>query len=66
MLPYVCFMPVSQKFLDEKGDQFGLATGNDTLLYNGAFVLAEFKPQEIRVLKKTPPTGTQTRVPGCH
>ena len=52
MLPYVCFMPVSQKFLDEKGDQFGLATGNDTLLYNGAFVLAEFKPQEIRVLKK--------------
>ena len=65
MLPYVCFMPVSQKFLDEKGDQFGLATGNDTLLYNGAFVLG-VKPQEIRVLKKTPPTGTQTMCSGCH
>ncbi len=54
MLTYVGYMPVSQKFLDEKGDQFGLATGNDTLLFNGAFVLAEFKPQEIRVLKKNP------------
>ncbi|MBQ6257902.1 MAG: Lrp/AsnC ligand binding domain-containing protein [Clostridia bacterium] len=34
------------------GDNFGLATGNDTLLYNGAYVLSEFKPQERTVLSK--------------
>ncbi len=52
MLPYVCFMPVSADFLEEKGEDFGLATGNDTLLYNGAYILSEFKPQETRVYTK--------------
>ncbi|MCL1795588.1 MAG: ABC transporter substrate-binding protein, partial [Clostridia bacterium] len=52
MLPYVCFMPAPVAFLEEKGDEFGLATGNDTLLYCGAYYLSEFSPQERRVLTK--------------
>lgn len=52
MVDYVCFMPVYEPFLLEKGEGFGLATGTDTLLYCGAYVLSEFKPQEIRVLAK--------------
>ncbi len=52
MLTYVNFMPVYEPFLLEKGESFGLATGNDTLLYCGAYYLSEFKPQEIRVLSK--------------
>ena len=49
MTTYVCFMPVNQAFLDEMGTNFGLATGNDTVLYCGAYILSEFKPQEKRV-----------------
>ncbi|MDD3572410.1 MAG: peptide ABC transporter substrate-binding protein [Eubacteriales bacterium] len=52
MTTYVCFMPVNRQFLEEKGAGFGLATGNDTILYNGAYVLSEFKPQEKRVYTK--------------
>ena len=52
MLDYVCYMPVNAQFLEEKGDQFGLATGNDTVLYCGAYTLSEFKPQEKRVYTK--------------
>ena len=52
MLTYVCFMPVYEPFLLEKGDQFGVANGPDTVLYCGAYLLKEFKPQEKRVLVK--------------
>lgn len=52
MLDYSCYMPVNAKFLAEKGDQFGLATGNDTVLYCGPYILSEFKPQECRVFTK--------------
>ena len=52
MLDYVCYMPVNAQFLEEKGDQFGLATGNDTVLYCGAYILSEFKPQEKRIYTK--------------
>ena len=52
MTTYVCFMPVNAKYLEEAGDSFGLATGNDTILYNGAYVLETFKPQEKTVLAK--------------
>ena len=48
-LTYVCFMPVNEQFLTEQGENFGLATGNDTILYCGAYILSEFKPQESRV-----------------
>ncbi|MDR1599254.1 MAG: peptide ABC transporter substrate-binding protein [Oscillospiraceae bacterium] len=52
MTTYVCFMPVYEPFLLEKAEGFGLATGNDTLLYNGAYYLSELKPNERRVLSK--------------
>ena len=52
MLTYVCFMPVYEPFLLEKGDQFGVANGPDNVLYCGAYLLSEFKPQEKRVLVK--------------
>ncbi len=48
-LTYVCFMPVNADYLAEKGADFGLATGPDTILYCGAYILSEFKPQESRV-----------------
>lgn len=54
MTTYVCFMPVYGPFLAEKGEGFGLATGNDTLLFNGAYYISEFKPQESRVYTKNP------------
>ncbi len=52
MTTYVCFMPVNGDFLREKGADFGLATGNDSLLYNGAYYISAFKPQEKRVYSK--------------
>ncbi|MBR3741084.1 MAG: peptide ABC transporter substrate-binding protein [Clostridia bacterium] len=52
MLDYSCYMPVNAKFLEEKGEEFGLATGNDTLLFCGPYILSEFKPQECRVFTK--------------
>lgn len=48
-LTYVCFMPVNAQFLEEKGADFGVATSNDSILYCGAYILSEFKPQEKRV-----------------
>ena len=54
MTTYVCFMPVYGPFLAEKGAEFGLATGTDTLLYNGAYYISEFKPQESRIYTKNP------------
>lgn len=52
MLTYVCFMPVYAPFLEEKGEAFGVADGPDSILYCGAYLLSEFKPQEKRVLSK--------------
>lgn len=48
MLTYVCFFPVNGKFLSETGDKFG--TDNVNLLYNGAYILDTFVPQNTRVL----------------
>ena len=50
MLTYICFMPVYEPFLLEKGDAFGVADGPDSILYCGAYRLSEFLPQEKRVL----------------
>ena len=52
MLDYSCYMPVNAQFLEEMGENFGQATGNDTVLYCGAYILSEFKPQEKRVYTK--------------
>lgn len=50
MLSYVCFMPVSGKFLSEVGDRFG--TSAETLLYCGGFICKEFNPQVNHVWVK--------------
>lgn len=49
MLTYVCFFPVNGKFLQETGSKFG--TDNKTLLYNGAYILKTFEPQNSRVFE---------------
>ncbi|MBQ2976772.1 MAG: peptide ABC transporter substrate-binding protein [Clostridia bacterium] len=61
-LTYVCYMPVYGPFLAEIGEDFGKATGNDTLLYCGAYYLSEFKPQEIRVMSKNSENWDADRV----
>ena len=48
MLNYVCFMPANGKFLSETGVKFG--TDNKNMLYNGAYLLQTFEPQNSRVL----------------
>ncbi len=48
MLTYVCFFPVNGKFLAETGDKFGI--DNVNLLYNGAYILDTFIPQNTRIL----------------
>ena len=52
MLDYVCYMPVNAQFLEEVGDQFGVASGPENLLYCGSYILSELKPQEKRVYTK--------------
>lgn len=54
MMTYVSFMPVYGPFLEEKGDRFGVADDENSILYCGAYILSEFKPQEVRVLSKNP------------
>ncbi len=54
VLSYSSYMPVYEPFLTEKGENFGLATGPDTILYNGAFLMGEFSPQDHRTLVKNP------------
>lgn len=48
MLTYVCFFPVNGQFLEEVGDKFG--TDNINFLYNGAYIMETFEPQNRRVL----------------
>lgn len=48
MLTYVCFFPANGQFLEEVGDKFG--TDNINFLYNGAYVMETFEPQNKRVL----------------
>lgn len=52
MVTYVCFMPVNADFLAEKGADFGVATSNENILYNGAYILSTFEPQQKRVYTK--------------
>lgn len=49
-LSYSAYMPVNRKFLEETGDMFGRSKEN--ILYNGAFRLTEYIPQEKRTLVK--------------
>ncbi|HEY8425093.1 MAG TPA: peptide ABC transporter substrate-binding protein [Limnochordales bacterium] len=52
MLTYTAFMPVNGKFLAEVGDRFG--TDNEYLLYNGAYIFAQWEPHNIQVFVKNP------------
>ncbi|MDD4850945.1 MAG: peptide ABC transporter substrate-binding protein [Gemmiger sp.] len=52
VLSYTSYMPVYGPFLQEVGSQFGL--DNENLLYNGAYILSEFEPQDTHVMVKNP------------
>lgn len=52
VLSYASYMPVYGPFLDEVGESFGVS--NDTLLYNGAYLLSDYQPQTLRTLTKNP------------
>ena len=49
-LTYVCFFPANGKFLAEKGSLFG--TDHRNLLSNGAYILTNHEPQNIREFVK--------------
>ena len=49
-LNYTAYMPVNRAFLEERGDMFGRSKEN--ILYNGAFRLTEYIPQEKHTLVK--------------
>lgn len=50
MMTYSCFFPVNRKFLNQVGEEFG--KDNLNILYNGAYILKTFEPQNKRVLEK--------------
>lgn len=50
VLSYTSYMPVYGPFLEEVGAMFGL--DNESMLYNGAYILSSFQPQQERVLTK--------------
>ncbi len=50
VLSYPSYMPVNRQYLEEAGDMFG--RDNQNVLYNGAYILSYFQPQEKRILTK--------------
>ena len=63
-LTYVCYMPVYGPFLEEMGSSFGAATGPDTLLYCGAYILSRvLPPADPRLHQERELLG---RRPGLH
>jgi len=50
MLTYVSFLPVNGQFLEEVGEDFG--TDHTKILYNGAYRIAEWVPQDYRTMVK--------------
>ena len=50
MTTWVAFFPANGKFLAEMGDKFGV--DNKTILYNGAYLMSVFEPQNRRVMVK--------------
>jgi len=51
-LQLMCFLPCKKDFVEAAGDAF--ATDADKMLYNGPFVLKEWKHEEMMVLEKNP------------
>ncbi len=52
IVSYTSYMPVCQACLDEYGDSFAL--DNESMWYNGAYILSTYEPQEKHVLTKNP------------
>lgn len=52
IVSYTSYMPVAKACLDEYGD--GFALDNESLWYNGAYILSTYEPQEEHVLSKNP------------
>lgn len=52
VLTYVSYLPVYGPFLDQMGIDFG--TSNYAVLYNGAYILSTFEPQQTRIFTKNP------------
>lgn len=52
LMAFPCFLPVNQKFVEEKGEKYGSTV--DTLLYNGPFVFKEWKVSQRHYIEKNP------------
>ncbi|WP_456271348.1 peptide ABC transporter substrate-binding protein [Bacillus sp. AK031] len=52
LLTFATFLPQNQAFVEEQGDQYGLEA--DTTIYNGPFVLSEWKHEQSFQMKKNP------------
>ena len=52
MLSYSSYLPVYGPFLEEQDENFG--TGNDRLLFNGAYILSEYEPDVKHIFKTNP------------
>ena len=52
VLSYSSYLPVYGPFLEEQGDYFGI--DNESLLYNGAYLLSEYEPNVRHVFKANP------------
>lgn len=52
LLNFISFYPVRQDFVEEMGEKF--AADADKLLYNGPFILKEWKHEQELVLEKNP------------
>ncbi|MBM7586520.1 oligopeptide transport system substrate-binding protein [Bacillus pakistanensis] len=52
LLTFATFYPRNEAFIKEQGDQYALEA--DTILYNGPFVLSEWKHEQSYQLKKNP------------
>jgi oligopeptide transport system substrate-binding protein len=52
VLSYGSYFPVYGPFVEQKGPAFG--RDHESLLYNGAYILSSFKPQQERILVKNP------------
>jgi oligopeptide transport system substrate-binding protein len=50
MLTYVTFLPMNGEFQKEMGERWG--TDNNSILYNGSYLMDTFEPQSSRILVK--------------
>lgn len=51
-MTYKCYFPANAQFIEECGDTF--STDNQTMLYNGEFIMTEYEPQYKIILEQNP------------